>query len=129
MGVTLCDPKFFRAETLISRACEALGLGGFKKRRFVSKRITFFSNTRCLSNFRESANSRCLSNFRELANSRCLSNFRELANSRWPQQRVDLDSDHSELATQKSRKFWARKFWKNSRKILATQGSEKVLST
>ena len=39
----------------ISRACEALG---FEKHRFVGDRIPFFSSTRCLSDFRESANSR-----------------------------------------------------------------------
>jgi hypothetical protein len=41
-------------ESVISRACETL-LWGSKKRRFVSKCITFFSNGLCLPNFRESA--------------------------------------------------------------------------
>jgi hypothetical protein len=38
---------------VISQACETIGGGGFENRRFVSKRITFFGNERCLSNFRE----------------------------------------------------------------------------
>ena len=39
---------------IFSRACETIdGTRGVQMRRFVSKRISFFSNKRCLSNFRE----------------------------------------------------------------------------
>jgi len=43
-----------RLYQVVSRACEALYGVGFKKRRFVSKRIAFFGNVVCLPNFRES---------------------------------------------------------------------------
>ena len=42
--------------SLVSRACEALGWGAVRKTvDYVSDRTSFFSNSLCLSNFRESA--------------------------------------------------------------------------
>jgi len=49
---------FIKSLPIISRACETIGgTRGVQMRRFVRKRIAFFSNVNCSSNFRESANS------------------------------------------------------------------------
>ena len=50
------DHSFVLLAELVSRACEALGWGAVRKIvDYVSDRTSFFSNTLCLSNSRESA--------------------------------------------------------------------------